>query len=95
MRRLFSALMTLALLGVTAAIMPPTTASEHTRTPNFSYVLLDDGSTIETIGVSGEHVTEDNCVQKHRNYTAFYSSTTGYGSDTGGICIIPGHFKAN
>ena len=57
MRRLFSALMTLALLGVTAAIMPPTTASEHTRTPNFSYVLLDNGSTIETIGVSGEHVT--------------------------------------
>lgn len=95
MRRLFSALMTLALLGVTAAIMPPTTASEHTRTPNFSYVLLDNGSTIETIGVSGEHVTEDNCVQKHRNYKALYSSTKGYGSDTGGICIIQGHFKAN
>ena len=98
MRRLFSTLMTLALLGLGTVLAPATAAHEHTAPieyleyPDFTYTLLPTGYTEVTLSIKINNNLKDKCVQRVSDYQAKYSHSSTYDTSTRTITTT---FKPN
>lgn len=98
MRRLFSALMTLALLGLGTVLAPATAAYKHTAPieyleyPDFTYTLLPTGYTKATLSIKINNDLKDKCIQRARDYLTEYSHSSTYNTST---CTITTTFKPN